>query len=76
MTKPLEELSVLIVHNSRYMRIIVSDTLKVFGFKSVIEASSNTAAVDTLKLNKIDLLVAQYEEVLPPERQLPAMDGP
>ena len=73
MTKPLEELSVLIVHNSRYMRIIVSDTLKVFGFKSVIEAPNNAAAVDTLKLNKIDLLVAQYEETLPPERQLPAM---
>lgn len=73
MTNPLEELSVLIVHNSKYMRIIVSDALKVFGFKSVIEAPNNAAAVDMLKLNKIDLLVAQYEELLPAEQQLPAM---
>ncbi len=70
---PLQQLSVLIVHNSQYMRTIVSNAVKIFGFMSVVEASNNAAAVDALKLNKIDLLIVQFEDDLPIERQLPPM---
>lgn len=69
MTPSFDQLKVLVVHNSNYMRKLIADMLALFGFNDVIIIPS-TDSYEILRFNKVDLIISQYEDDMPVELQL------
>ena len=64
MTTSFDQLKVLVVHNSNYMRKLIVDMLDLFGFNDVVMIPS-TDAYKILRFNKVDLIISQYEDDIP-----------
>lgn len=65
MSASFEQLNVLVVHNSQYMRAVIADMVHALGFKEVIEASRTSVVLDVLALKQINLIIAHHEADTP-----------
>jgi len=61
------DIKVLVVDNFAAMRRILKGVLKQVGFKNIIEAEDGTVAINTLRQEKIGLILA--------DRNMPKMNG-
>ncbi len=80
--KPLEESEVLIVDDSRTMRMILVRALHELGFKKITEAADGRQAVDLIKEKSFDLMLLDMEmpemngmEVLQTIKSSPELSG-
>jgi len=73
MAPSFDQLNVLVVHNNEPMRAIISDMLEAFGFDNVTEVARTSTAFEILVRHRVDLIVAQYEDVAPVGLQLTTM---
>ncbi|MCH7937204.1 MAG: response regulator [Proteobacteria bacterium] len=60
-TFDLTQLNVLVVDDSQFCRRTVRDSLSLFGIRHMAEASDAVEAINVLKENPIDLVLADYE---------------
>jgi CheY-like chemotaxis protein len=60
-------LSVLLVDDCAYMRMIISAVLRGIGFTRIIEAADGAQALEELRLQPIDMLICDYA--------MPVIDG-
>jgi len=56
----LSSLSVLIVDDNAYMRIILKTMLRGFGLRRIIEVADAVAAFEELNMSSIDLVLVDY----------------
>ncbi|MBF0223956.1 MAG: chemotaxis response regulator CheY [Desulfobacterales bacterium] len=53
-------MNVLVVDDFATMRRIVKNILKQLGFSNIVEADDGTTALEALKVNKIDLIISDW----------------
>lgn len=62
-----EDINILIVDDNRHMRVLLREHLFAMGFKELMLASDGEEALNILKNQEIDLVIADYK--------MPKMDG-
>lgn len=62
-----EDINILIVDDNRHMRVLLREHLFAMGFKELMLASDGEEALNILKNQEVDLVIADYK--------MPKMDG-
>ena len=62
MTTSFKQLNVLVIHSNDSLRAAITEMIHAFGFKWVTGATDSETAIEMFRLNRIDLVIAHYDE--------------
>lgn len=59
--KPIQEMNALIVEDDRHMRKLIRNVVLALGIKDVTEASDGSAALEEMKVSRVDLVLCDMK---------------